>query len=65
MQGLQPSQDFWLLDLETKESKRLTKLDGWATMRTFDVTPDGKAIVFDRLRPNSDLVVIELEPEER
>jgi hypothetical protein len=28
-------------------------------MRTFDVTPDGKQIVFDRLRDNSDIVLIE------
>jgi hypothetical protein len=28
-------------------------------MLTFDVTPDGEAIVFDRLRRNSDLVLIE------
>jgi hypothetical protein len=28
-------------------------------MRTFDVTPDGKRIVFDRLRDNSDIVVID------
>jgi hypothetical protein len=29
-------------------------------MRTFDVTPDGKRIVFDRLRDNSDIVLIDL-----
>jgi hypothetical protein len=28
-------------------------------MRTFDVTPDGKAIVFDRLRENGDIVLID------
>ena len=27
-------------------------------MRTFDITPDGKQIVFDRLRENSDVVLI-------
>jgi hypothetical protein len=29
-------------------------------MRTFDITPDGKHIVFDRLRDNFDIVVIDL-----
>jgi len=29
-------------------------------MQTFDVTPDGKQIVFDRLRENSDIVLIDL-----
>jgi hypothetical protein len=27
---------------------------------SFDVTPDGKQIVFDRLRDNSDIVLIDL-----
>lgn len=30
-------------------------------MRTFDITPDGKRIVFDRLRDNSDIVLIDLK----
>jgi hypothetical protein len=29
-------------------------------MRTFDVTPDGKRIVFDREKENSDIVLIDL-----
>jgi hypothetical protein len=60
MQGFQPSQDFWLLDLATLQSRRLTRLDPTATMRTFDITPDGARIVFDRLREDSDIVLIEL-----
>jgi serine/threonine protein kinase/Tol biopolymer transport system component len=59
MRGLGPSQDFWLLDLSTKESRQLTRLDPNATMRTFDITPDGKRIVFDRLSDDSDIVLIE------
>jgi len=60
MQGRGPSQDFWLLDLTTMESRRLTQLDVKATMRTFDITPDGTSIVFDRLSEESDIVLIEL-----
>ncbi len=63
MQGSQPSQDFWLLDLETLKSRPLTQLDPVATMRAFDVTPDGKSIVFDRQREHSDIVVIDLAVE--
>jgi len=62
MQGNGPSQDFWLLDLATMKSRRLTQLDSTATMRTFDITPDGKRIVFDRLSEDSDIVLIELKP---
>ena len=53
--------DFWVLDLSSKKTRqvaRLTKQDN----RTFDITPDGKHIVFDRLRQNSDIVLIDLPP---
>ena len=30
------------------------------TLRTFDITPDGRFIVFDRSRQNSDIVLIDL-----
>jgi Tol biopolymer transport system component len=53
-------QDFWLLDLATMRSRRLTRLSNPAAMRTFDITPDGKRIVFDRWRENSDIVLIDL-----
>jgi len=61
MQGSASSQDFFLLDLATKESRRLTRFEDSASMRTFDITPDGSMIVFDRLRQDSDLVLIDLE----
>jgi hypothetical protein len=60
MRGFGPSQDFSLLDLATMKSRQLTQLDTTATMRTFDITPDGKRIVFDRLGEDSDIVLIEL-----
>jgi Tol biopolymer transport system component len=63
MQGLLESQDFWLLDLASMKSLPLTRLQNRATMRTFDVTSDGKQIVFDRLRENSHVVMIDLPKE--
>jgi Tol biopolymer transport system component len=63
MQGLLASQDFWLLDLASMKSRPLTQLQSRATMRTFDVTGDGKQIVFDRLRENSEVVMIDLPKE--
>jgi Tol biopolymer transport system component len=59
MQGALRSQDFWLLDLETKQTRQLTKLTNRDTMRTFDITPDGTRIIFDRLRENADIVLID------
>ncbi len=62
MQGKKPAQDFVRLDLETMELRELTRFENSATMRTFDITPDGKRIVFDRLDEASDIVLIELGP---
>lgn len=53
-------QDFWLLDVRTMRSRRLTQLNNPAAMRTFDVTPDGSRIVFDRLHENSEILLIDL-----
>src|SRR5207247_10877748 len=55
-----PSLDFWLLNLATKESRQITRLGNLGTLRTFDITPDGKYIVFDRSRQNSNIVLIDL-----
>jgi Tol biopolymer transport system component len=59
-QGLLASQDFWRLDLASMKSRPLTRLQNPAAMQTFDVTSDGKQIVFDRLRENSQVVMIDL-----
>jgi hypothetical protein len=63
MQGLLTSQDFWLLDLASMKSRPLTRLQNRAAMRTFDLTSDGKQIVFDRLREDSHVVMIDLPKE--
>jgi Tol biopolymer transport system component len=60
MQGLVISQDFRLLDLETGRSRQLTTFNHGEAMWGFDVSPDGKQIVFDRARNASDIVLIEL-----
>jgi Tol biopolymer transport system component len=53
-------QDFWLLDLSTMRSRRLTRLSSSAVMRTFDITPDSRRIVFDRLSEDSEILLIDL-----
>jgi Tol biopolymer transport system component len=60
MQGVNPSQDFWMLDWSTRKARQLTRLESKGAMRSFDLTPDGKQIVFDRFRENSDIVLIDL-----
>ena len=60
MQGKYRRQDFWSLDLATGRLRQLTKLQPGSSMRSFDISPDGRQIVFDRVRENSDLVLIDL-----
>jgi Tol biopolymer transport system component len=54
------SKDFWLLDLATSQTRRLTNLSDRGHLAHFDVTPDGTSLVFDRSRQNADVVLIEL-----
>ena len=61
-QGPFPAQDFWLLDLATKKSRQLSRLSNSAATQSFDVTVDGTQIVFDRVRDNSDIVLIDRAP---
>ena len=59
-QGFGLSQDFWILDLQTKISRQLTRLNHQTATWGFDVSPDGTQIVFDRTRNASDIVLIDL-----
>jgi len=54
------AKDFWLVDLTTSKIHRLTNLTDRGQLNHFDVTPDGKYLVFDRSRQNSDIVLIDL-----
>jgi dipeptidyl aminopeptidase/acylaminoacyl peptidase len=60
MQGVFSRQNFSLLDLRAGTLRPLTNLQPGFEMRTFDVSPDGKRILFDRFRRNADVVLIEL-----
>jgi Tol biopolymer transport system component len=58
------SLDFWLLDLTTRKTRQITSLDDQGLLATFDITPDGKQIVFDRTRTNSNIALIDLSDAE-
>ena len=53
------SLEFWLFDFQTKHHRQLTRFSQQGTIRRFDITPDGKQIVFDRVRQNSDILLID------
>ena len=57
------SKDFWLIDFATNKTRQLTSLSDRGYLNAFDVTADGKFIVFDRVRQNSDIVLIDLPRE--
>jgi len=54
------NQNFYRIDLATGERKALTNLKPGYIMRNFDISQDGRQIVFDRIQENSDVVLIDL-----
>ena len=52
-------ENFWVMDLKSKKTRRLATFDSRSN-RSFDITPDGKRIIFDRMEEHSNLVLIEL-----
>jgi hypothetical protein len=59
LRDLEPGEDFWRLDLATGQTRLLGRL-GNGISTSFDITPDGRQIVFDRTRENSEIVLIDL-----
>jgi hypothetical protein len=53
-----PSLDFWLVEFAGKRTSAHPPQQSGRSRRS--ISPDGKQIVFDRLRQNSDIVLIDL-----
>ncbi len=60
MQGQLLHKNFWMLDLDNGKLRQLTDLKPGFSVKNFDISPDGKRILFDRSRENSDIVLIDL-----
>ena len=60
MKGDISHKEFWLVDLKTGRERQLTRLGRAFVIGDFDVSPDGREIVFDRAREESDIVLFEL-----
>jgi MinD-like ATPase involved in chromosome partitioning or flagellar assembly len=52
--------DLWLVDLETGVERQLTNVAPDFDIRDFDISPDGKDVVLERVEEHSDVVLIDL-----
>jgi serine/threonine protein kinase/Tol biopolymer transport system component len=51
--------ELWVRDLKTGRERQLTALGRGFTIGDFDISPDGRELLFDRSRDESDVVLIE------
>jgi Tol biopolymer transport system component len=52
--------DLWLIDLQTGAQRQLTSLPSDFDIVDFDISPDGRDIVLERVQERSELVLIDL-----
>jgi hypothetical protein len=52
--------NLWLVDLETGAERQLTNLSPDFDIRDFDISPDGREVVFEREQERSDVVLLDL-----
>ncbi|WP_158788799.1 PD40 domain-containing protein [Granulicella sp. L46] len=52
--------DLWLVDLDTGAERQLTSLPADFDVRDFDLSPDGREVVLERVQERSDLVLLDL-----
>ena len=60
LRGEMQHQDLWLVDLDTGTERQLTNLPPDFDVRDFDLSPDGREVVFERVQERSDLVLMDL-----
>jgi dipeptidyl aminopeptidase/acylaminoacyl peptidase len=60
MRGEIEHKNLWLIDLDNWSERQLTNLGRDFNLRDFDVSPDGREIVLDRVQERSDVVLIDL-----
>jgi hypothetical protein len=52
--------EFWEIDFATGKERQLTRFGTEYHLGDFDVSPDGRELLFDRVREESDVVLIDL-----
>jgi Tol biopolymer transport system component len=59
MKGDVSNKDFWAFDLQSGSERQLTRLHRGFVIGDFAISPDGREIVFDRTRVESDIVLFD------
>jgi Tol biopolymer transport system component len=52
--------NLWLIDLETGGERQLTNLTPEFDVRDFDISPDGREVVLERVQEHSEVVLLDL-----
>jgi dipeptidyl aminopeptidase/acylaminoacyl peptidase len=60
LQGEIRHKNLWLIDLETGAGRQLTNLSPDFDIRDFDISPDGREVVLERVQERSDVVLLDL-----
>ncbi|HEX4228307.1 MAG TPA: hypothetical protein VHZ07_06535 [Bryobacteraceae bacterium] len=59
MRGQIQHKNLWLVDLETGAEQRLTNLAPGFDISDFDISPDGREVVLERVQERSDVVLLD------
>ena len=60
LQGEIQHKNLWVMDLETGAKRQLTNLGPDFDIRDFDIAPDGREVVLERVQERSDVVLLDL-----
>jgi Tol biopolymer transport system component len=60
LRGQIEHKDLWSIDLRTGIQRQLTKLPADFNIREFDLSPDGREVVLERVQERSEIVLLEL-----
>ena len=65
LQGEIQHKNLWLIDLETGAKRQLTNLAPDFDIRDFDISPDGREVVLERVQERSDVMLLDLPGNNR
>jgi Tol biopolymer transport system component len=60
LRGEMHHKNLWLIDLETGAERQLTNVSPDFDIRDFDISPDGREVVLERVQEHSDVVLLDL-----